>query len=247
MSPHVRELAPDPRLRPVIEAIYLAGSAHRSHHAILPDGCVDLIYRCDRSCGAVTGGMLMIAGPDRRARVEAFGPELGYVGARFRPGQARRIVGLDPADLVDRGLVPAAATARLAAIERRLARCRSPGALAARLGAEIERLAGETEALAPPARVRAAIALLKTDAPRVGAVAATLGVTTRTLHRELVSWTGLRPGLLARIFRFQRARQALTGRAGTLAHVAAAMGYADQAHMTREFQALAGRAPTAFG
>ncbi len=252
MSVRVRELAPAARLRPLVEAIYFAHATRPSVHAVLPDGCVDLIYRYERGGGhgAAAGGALMVAGPDARARAAALGPDVGYVGARFRPGAARRVLGLDPADLVDRGLVPAAADARLALVERRLAGCpRSPAALARRLCVEVEALAGATAHLEPPARVRAAIALLHPGGetpPRVAAVAGALGVTSRTLQRELVAWTGLPPQLLARIFRLRLALRTLARGDGALAGVAAAAGYADQAHMAREFGTLAGAPPSAF-
>lgn len=244
MSVLVRELAPTARLRPVIEAVYLAAATRPARHAVLPDGCVDLLYRYGDA-----GGLLLIAGPDRRVHEAALAPGLRYVGARFRLGEARRILGLEPAGLVDRGLVPAAVNARLAAVEGRLADCRTPAALARRLCSEIERLDDETAALRPPPRVRAALALLRPDGQvlRIGLVARRLGVAPRTLHREIVAWTGLRPCLLARILRFQHTRRSLAARTGTLAALAAAAGYADQAHMTRESQALAGAPPGRFG
>ena len=55
---------------------------------------------------------------------------------------------------------------------------------------------------------------------------------------------GLRPKETARVVRFDRARRLL--HAGVrLGDVAADAGYFDQAHLNREFRALAGLSPTA--
>ncbi len=251
----VRELAPPPRLRPTVEAVWVAdaaGGPPRTHR-VLPDGCCDLIWRHDD--GPEGGGTLFVTGPDLHPRPAALGPGFGFVGARFRLGEARRVLGLDPADLVGRGPVPAvAAAAGLAALERRLLGVgpRSPDALASLLCEGIASLAGATADPSPP-RLRAALSLLgpAESPPEVAAVARALGVSPRTLHRELVAWTGLPPRLLARVLRFRRALRLLRrpgGRrgAGTLADAAAAAGYADQAHMAREFREFAGAPPSAF-
>lgn len=68
-------------------------------------------------------------------------------------------------------------------------------------------------------------------------------------HRHLVAkfreQIGATPKTAARILRYERATRLLTRRDTVLAQVAAACGYADQAHMTREFTLLAGTTPAA--
>ena len=54
---------------------------------------------------------------------------------------------------------------------------------------------------------------------------------------------GLSPKTAARIFRFEHACRALKAEPRHLADVALSCGYYDQAHMTREWQALAGSSP----
>ncbi len=68
------------------------------------------------------------------------------------------------------------------------------------------------------------------------------------LQRRLRAETGLTPKAAARVTRFDRARpdpprQAAAGAGSTLADIAAACGYYDQAHLAREFRALAGCPP----
>jgi AraC-like DNA-binding protein len=60
----------------------------------------------------------------------------------------------------------------------------------------------------------------------------------------MVSEIGMSPKQLARAFRFDNVIARLADGAGTLADVAAATGYADQAHLTREFHQMAGCTPT---
>jgi len=54
---------------------------------------------------------------------------------------------------------------------------------------------------------------------------------------------GVTPKSAARVFRFQRACRLIKDQRPRLAHVAALCGYFDQAHMTREWTALAGCPP----
>ena len=82
--------------------------------------------------------------------------------------------------------------------------------------------------------------LLRTGG-RVGVaeLAAETGWSARHLTNRFRAEVGLRPKEAARVVRFDRARRALRpGR--RLADVAAGGGYFDQAHLAREFQAMAG-------
>ena len=55
---------------------------------------------------------------------------------------------------------------------------------------------------------------------------------------------GITPKTAARIFRFERACGLISNlRSPRLAEVAAACGYADQAHMTRDWSAFTGASP----
>jgi AraC-like DNA-binding protein len=54
---------------------------------------------------------------------------------------------------------------------------------------------------------------------------------------------GLRPKLLLRILRLQKAVELAESRRATQAHIALGAGYADESHMVREFRALAGVTP----
>ncbi|SOD63787.1 transcriptional regulator, AraC family [Streptomyces zhaozhouensis] len=193
---------------------------------VLPDGCMDLILLGDR---------LVVAGPDTRALVGHQGAGLPCVGLRFAPGQAPLVLG-EPADaFVD-------ARVALAEVwpERTVRELTERVALAERPGAVLQEAAlarlGD-----PPAEERwrpAAVAAL--DAGRsVAETARGLGLSQRQMHRRSLRAFGYGPKTLARVLRMRRAL-ALARCGEPLAEVAARVGYADQAHLAREFRALAG-------
>lgn len=97
-----------------------------------------------------------------------------------------------------------------------------------------------------PAELRLAWRRLHEDpAVRVEALAGEVGWSRRRLHAAFVAEVGVGPKQVARVVRFRRARAGLVeGR--SIASVAAMAGYSDQAHLTREFRALAGRSPAAW-
>ena len=85
----------------------------------------------------------------------------------------------------------------------------------------------------------------------VAQLAAETGWSDRHLRAQFRLEIGLTPKAAARVIRFDRARRRLTrrvqaGGAPDLAELAADGGYYDQAHLDREFGALAGCAPTAW-
>ena len=93
-----------------------------------------------------------------------------------------------------------------------------------------------------PADVRWAWNRLTGGAARVDELARELGWSRRHFTQRFKNELGLAPKTLARVARFQRARQQLS--AGTpLGRIALDCGYYDQAHMNRDFRALAGRPP----
>ncbi|MFJ2581601.1 helix-turn-helix domain-containing protein [Kitasatospora aureofaciens] len=82
----------------------------------------------------------------------------------------------------------------------------------------------------------------------VAALARETGWSARHLQERFRRETGLTPKAAARVIRFDRARHLLTAsaRPPRLAELAARCGYFDQAHLAREFRALAGSAPSAW-
>ncbi|MCR1780997.1 helix-turn-helix transcriptional regulator [Nocardioides carbamazepini] len=113
---------------------------------------------------------------------------------------------------------------RVALVDRTLARLAARG--------------GDPE---PRAEVAHALALL-TAGTRVADVADAVGYSRRRLGTLVRVECGLAPKAFQRVARLEAARRVLGRR--PLAEVAAACGYADQAHLAREWSALAGCTPT---
>ncbi|WP_089405488.1 helix-turn-helix domain-containing protein [Geodermatophilus saharensis] len=98
----------------------------------------------------------------------------------------------------------------------------------------------------PPAEVAEAwrLTLAGGGRLRVAEIARRVGWSERHLTARFRAETGLGPKEAARVVRFDRARRALAARPRPdLAALAAAAGYADQAHLTREWRAFTGLSP----
>lgn len=79
----------------------------------------------------------------------------------------------------------------------------------------------------------------------IASVVRDIGWSERHFAREFERQLGMRPKAFARLVRFTRAVRRLTAhRDASLADLALACGYYDQAHFTREFHAFAGITPT---
>jgi AraC-like DNA-binding protein len=94
-----------------------------------------------------------------------------------------------------------------------------------------------------------ALRRLEATCGRIGVdrLAKELGCSRKHLTVRFRREFGMSPKLFARVTRFDHAVQLLRqDRAASLADLASACGYADQAHLTRDFREFAGSAPTAF-
>jgi AraC-like DNA-binding protein len=207
---------------------------------VLPDACVDVIW---------DGTRLFVAGPDTGPVPIAPAPPRTYVGVRLRPGHAGRVLGrpaceirdrrLNLAELWDRPAVDsltdevaaAANAAQVADALRQAVRLRLTASRADTLvDGLVAALEGATECAGPGLVAR---------------LAADLGASERSLHRRCVAAVGYGPKTLDRVLRFCRARRlARVLPATSLAALAAAAGYADQAHLTRDWRRLDGRTPS---
>lgn len=96
-----------------------------------------------------------------------------------------------------------------------------------------------------PSELQEAWRLLERSAGRVSvsSLAERVGWGRRRLHAAFTGEYGVSPKQAARIVRFDHARR-LVDSGRDLAEVAAAAGYSDQAHLSRDWRALAGRTPT---
>lgn len=96
--------------------------------------------------------------------------------------------------------------------------------------------------------VRRACALVdRGEYTRVDDLANTLHLSTRTLQRDFPRLVGVPPLWVIRRRRLQRVAERLdAGEGGDLTEVAAELGYADQAHLSRDFRAVLGQPPSTY-
>lgn len=85
-------------IRPFVAEVWSAELGPGARHWVLPDGCVDLVFR---------GGEdpeLVWVGPMTRAELVCVDGPTRFLGLRFRPGAAPFVVGCDARDILDRDL-----------------------------------------------------------------------------------------------------------------------------------------------
>jgi AraC-like DNA-binding protein len=102
--------------------------------------------------------------------------------------------------------------------------------------------------LAPQHSVRSRGLIHSLERPRadVTSLAALSGQSSRTLQRRIKASTGLSPKRFLALGRFRYAVQEVSAPNASLSAVAGDLGFADQAHLTREFRRHAGLTPGAF-
>lgn len=249
-----------PRLRPFVAAVvgYRHEGMPAGEHLGLPSPFLTVIVPLDEP-------LVMAAHPDpaqppgrydglvgglhtRPARIAHPGRQAG-IQLSLTPAGARALLGCPAGALasLDAPLDDVLGLVGTELVERIRAADSWPGRFAV-LEEVLLREAGDG---GPRPEVAEAWRLTTTAAGRlpVAEVAARVGWSARHLEQRFRAETGLGPKEAARVARFDRARRGLAGRAATgrpldLAGLAAATGFADQAHLTREWRAFSGLPPT---
>lgn len=242
------EYAPPPDLRAVVACTWVARTGEGSGPSpIVPDACSDIVVVGDAAPH--------VAGPATMTQHVLVPAGTTVVGIRFRPGATRAAFGCDASELRDADPELAAVCGSAARVlTDSLSRAHDaddpPDALRSALevwarARIVPRVDRDAHAL------RAARRLVIDRSATVRGVARDFGWSERRLHREITATCGYGPKTLQRIVRLQRALRA--SRAGvatrppslapTLSRLALDAGYADQAHMTREFRDLTGFTP----
>jgi AraC-like DNA-binding protein len=234
-----RECRPPAALRGVVECLWRRERWRPpdSDLGVLPDGRVDVIWAAD--------GEVVVAGPQQRPLGRPLPPELVVVGVRFPLGIGPRLLGVPAHELADMHIrLDAIDTRPAAMLLRDLATIEDPAEAPARIAGAVARRVDSCRS--PDPIVQQAVTLLERPGARVRRVADQLALSERHLQRRFREFVGYGPKTLQRVLRLQRLLRALEhGRdqEGGLARIAAAIGYSDQAHLTRETRDLSGHSP----
>ncbi|MDN7906856.1 helix-turn-helix domain-containing protein [Burkholderia diffusa] len=205
----------------------------------LPYPCVNLVFdrRQTGIFGVVSGAFeTTLAGAGR------------VIGSRFRPGAFRAFFG-KPVHLSTDKVLPVST----------LLDCDDAQAEDAVLGAEADAgMVAAAEALLlrvlPPAdpqveRIDAILQMLQQDLglTQVRDLAERAGLSKRTLQQLFSNYVGVSPKWVICRYRLHEAADKLAGGEPVdLAELAQALGYFDQAHFTRDFRKMVGKAPAEY-
>lgn len=263
LARHALQRLPIAALRPYVALLWCSlpslpstADAAVAHETMLPSGAMHLVFRLGdaplwiaevhaNQPTRLQGGF--VGGARSRFYVRASATLASSVGAVFQPGAARALLGAPASHLAGRHTaLPALWGGAAGDLHAQLE-------LASSAAERIELL--EAALLARLTRVRMAQGLH----PGIGAALGVLPNVNRVRdavqasgmsHRHFIlrfrEALGLDPKAYLRVLRFQRALQAMA-RGLPLVEVALESGYCDQAHMAREFSAMAGIAPSACG
>jgi AraC-like DNA-binding protein len=223
-----RETPPPPSLDGFVAAIWtldVGGEADDwTAHEAVPDGCIELIRRhAGRSIWRTEQPPLFVTGLALRPAALRFSGDARFTGIRLWPWAWHALGGDRCADFADDW--------------RAVADDDPLSALLDDTGAQLTRLAA-----AFAGRPRHPIAAIR-HMDSIGALARHSGLSTRQIQRIFARETGMPPRSYLRLLRFRDAVAGVQSDTCRLADTAAASGYADQAHMTREFRALGGLSP----
>ena len=233
-----REFAPSPPLHALVACSWsreVPEDDAADSTLILPDGCVDLLWR---------EGKLIVAGLDQQARRSPVRAGQEILGIRLRPGVAGAVFGMPASELLD-SQVPLEELfgSRSAGLAERMNEAQSQDARYLLLEALVASAVADST---PDPLVLAAARRLGFPGSRVDELARALGISERQLRRRFHQAVGYGPKTLDRVLRFRRLvsqAQAVSSGEVDLARLAADLGYADQAHMTRDSVRLTGMPP----
>ncbi|GHF59207.1 AraC-like DNA-binding protein [Deinococcus metalli] len=249
-----REFPPDARLRGLVRTYWQVEDYHdvdQQEHLFMPERTVRVTFYAGASFQTFERG----ATPQRMPDATLYGLSLApqrvvsvgltrALGAELYPWGARQLLDWDAGEReIDLSVrfpqVSAEICALLALNDWTGARERLDAWLLSRwtLGAR-----------EPGKAVHAAAQLyLSLGTARIGTLADELNVSPRQLERQFVQQVGVNAKTLARLIRFEEVHNRLWGHPDQLlTDLAYDLGFADQAHLTREFRALSSMTPGAF-
>jgi AraC-like DNA-binding protein len=222
-------------LRDHFQCVWI-NAIHRDHVgaiAVVPDGCVDLVW---------WGNGIIVAGPDISSAHSVPTPAATLLGLRFQPGAAAGWLGLPMSEIVGPqvdlgGLWGQRACDLSAMIE-------DAATTADRLRVWQSQLLQLMPDQAPDLEMRAVFDAMKRGGAglrKLRSIQDRFDISERTLRRRCHDHFGYGPKTLDRILRFQSVvRTARTDGETSLSGLAFAAGYADQAHLSREIRELCG-------
>lgn len=256
LSPLNLSRPPRAVLAPFVDVVWASAGGTpppSDRELVLPTGGLHLVLRLEeeplrvfgglRDPAGATVGTAVIGGARTASYLRDISTPVASVGALLRPGAAAFLIGAPAIDFSHRH-TPLEDAWGHAAVDRLRTRLAETADASCRLdlfeAALIDRISGLRRIDPRVAHALAAFDL----GTSVAVVARDLDISHRHFTQLFRTAVGLAPKSWCRLRRFGRALDRLAGEPEIAwAELAAAEGYADQAHFTREFRAFAGLAP----
>ena len=205
---------------------------------VLPDCCVDIV---------LINGRPMVIGPWTEPFDAPLPAGTNILGARCHPGLASSLLGVPASELLNLSvpLCDLWGSGGSSAYSRIADQTALVAQVAAMEGVLLARVANANPI---DNTIREGIQwIARHPHERVERLSQWLGLSSRQIQRRFTAAVGYGPKMFQSVIRFQRLLKtaAETQGAARLADLAVNVGYADQAHMTREVQRFADGKPTA--
>lgn len=241
-----------PALRPLVQRLWSSSGGEGPHRLewVLPTGAAHLVFRLGSPLvlfPTVGGpgeriGTAVVGGPRDGPYLRALGESGPSVGAQLAPGALPLVLGVPAHELAGRHF----SLSDLWGGEAELFRERLAATPAERrLDLFEEFLLLRCLPRAPDPVVEFALDLLHRS-DDVGAVARATGFSHRHFIERFRRSVGLLPSTYRRLLRFQQGLRLHARGSSNWAEIAYAVGYADQAHLSREFRRLAQMPPRTY-
>ena len=214
-------------------------------HEVFPDGCVSLFYR--KSAQPQASG-LVFNGLHFNSLIIPVLPNETYRGMRIQPAACARLTGINPTGFLENRITTADRAPELTrGIADRMADCADFESGIGIFESAVRRLGIGLNEIDPHTALATKLIEESRGEIRIAEVAEQIGISPRQLERRFKACCGLTPKQFQRIRRFRAAAVHLVQNAHlNWAERAAETGFADQAHLAREFGVVARRTPTEF-
>lgn len=228
-----------------IEAVWRYDAMADGRQLVLPDGRMDLVVHCTlHPDGSVATVWPVIAGPADQPGFVSTRVATVIFGVRFHMGWGGACLGTAPGALRNRTAYGLEAEQILGPLAMQpLIEASTVHGVEQALRCAARRLSSRASVAPALGRALAAIERMVRQGHGVDEVRRWAESSSRTLRRDMAAVAGLPLRTLAGILRFQRAMALLQTARPALGDVALMAGYADQAHMTREFRRFGGFTP----
>lgn len=238
-----KEIAPDVALMPWAEAFWQCPIKRDGTLRLLPSANIQLLAYSN-----VHGRGLAIIGPMSKFQMTNVYAGDSFFGARLTIGTRLTITNFDTALIKDGRVFGSELTCPpIEAFEVAFKKAVGPATAHLDLLVQLVRALIQQEYLTRDPLIDRFIVQARAaeGSDPLGGLGTNIPLSERQLRRRFITYTGMPPKTFLKICRQQAALKMLKQSAGTIAAVAAAYGYSDQAHFGNEFRELIGVTPLA--